>query len=201
VFFKKYLRADMPKVVNHEERRRELVEASWDVIANSGIEGVTMRSVATAAGCTTGRISHYFSGREGLLTSALKIAHEDAEVRMMKIVASDLSPKEKLVKVAFEGLPLDANRLREWKVWIVFWAAAASSQQLAEQNKSRYREWRGLVTRLLTELSSEAQLTMRVEEILSLIDGLGLRVSLNPTAESRRMAREVISLWVARLDD
>ena len=46
----------MPKQVDHAARRRELVEASWEVIASEGIEGTTLRKVAAAADCTTGRI-------------------------------------------------------------------------------------------------------------------------------------------------
>lgn len=189
----------MPKIVDHDVRRRELIEASWDVIANSGIEGVTMRRVAAAADCTTGRISHYFTGREALLGSALRMAHEDAESRMVKIVAANLPIREKIKKVAFEGLPLDAKRLREWKVWIVFWAAAASSRQLAEQNKSRYMEWRGLLKRLLSEKCGEGHSELMVDELLSLIDGIGLRVALNPSAELRRLAKRLITDWLDRL--
>ena len=110
----------MPKQVDHALRRRQLVEASWDVIAAEGIEGVTLRKVAKAADCTTGRIAHYFSGREELVLSALRAAHKDAARRMMRIARSDADAQDRLRRVVFEGLPLDAARLREWKVWLVF---------------------------------------------------------------------------------
>ena len=38
----------MPKQVDHAVRRRELVEASWDVISREGIEALTLRKVAAA---------------------------------------------------------------------------------------------------------------------------------------------------------
>ena len=191
----------MPKVVDHADRRRELVEASWDVIANDGIEGLTMRRVASAAGCTTGRISHYFNNREALLSSALTAAHDESERRMMTIAKSALPPKERLRLVAYEGLPLDAARLREWKVWIVFWAAAASSSVLASQNKQRYRGWRSLLLRLLVDIESSKKndAEMHVEELLALIDGLGLRITLDSSASLRKLARKTIDEFVARL--
>lgn len=189
----------MPKVVDHAERRKELISASWDVIAERGIEGVTLRNVATAAGCTTGRISHYFTGREELLTSALRAAHKDASRRMMKIADSGLAARDRLQQVAFEGLPLDKRRLREWKVWIVFWAAAASSQNLSEENSTRYREWRNLLNDLIREASDKPGDDTLVDELMSIIDGIGIRITLNPSQKNRNLARELIAGWVSRL--
>jgi TetR/AcrR family transcriptional repressor of bet genes len=191
----------MPKIVDHAERRRELVEASWNVVANDGIENLTMRRVASAAGCTTGRISHYFSNREELLSSALNAAHDEAERRMIVIAKSALPAKERLRLVAYEGLPLDAARLREWKVWIVFWAAAASSSSLSAQNKARYRGWRKLLLRLFADIGSlrKNDSETRVDELLALIDGLGLRVALDSSASHRKLARKTIDEYVARL--
>jgi TetR/AcrR family transcriptional repressor of bet genes len=197
----KILRNVMPKIVDHAERRRELVEASWDVIANDGIESLTMRRVASAAGCTTGRISHYFSNREELLSSALRAAHDEAERRMITIAKSALPAKERLKLVAYEGLPLDAVRLREWKVWIVFWAAAASSSSLSDHNRTRYRGWRNLLVGLFADIESlsKSESETRVDELLALIDGLGIRITLDSSASLRKLAKKTIDEYVARL--
>lgn len=191
----------MPKVVDHAERRKELIEAIWDVIAQDGIDGLTLRRVANSAGCTTGRISHYFSSREELLSSALRMAHKNAAVRMMKIADSNLDAIQRLILVCYEGLPLDKRRLREWKVWIVFWAAVASSRGLARENTLRYKDWQDLVARMLTECGVSPQhLESRLFELMSIVDGLGLRLTLAPTLKNREIARNLISEWVGRLD-
>jgi TetR/AcrR family transcriptional repressor of bet genes len=191
----------MPKQVDHALRRRQLVEASWDVIAAEGIEGVTLRKVAQAADCTTGRIAHYFSGREELVRSALRAAHKDAARRMMRIARSSAEAQDRLRRVAFEGLPLDAARLREWKVWLVFWASAASNAVLAEENVRRYADWQGLLTSLLTEIGTDADTPAQAEpqalELASLIDGLGIRTTLSPTPANRRLARDAVNRWIA----
>ncbi|MBA4102389.1 MAG: TetR/AcrR family transcriptional regulator, partial [Arthrobacter sp.] len=36
----------MPKIVDHDERRLELVDATWRIIARQGLEGATMREIA-----------------------------------------------------------------------------------------------------------------------------------------------------------
>lgn len=57
----------MPKIVDHAARRTEIVHGLWQVIYTRGIDAVTFRSVADAAGVSIGRVQHYFPSREGLI--------------------------------------------------------------------------------------------------------------------------------------
>lgn len=185
----------VPKVVDHSQRRRELVDASWDVIVEQGIEGLTLRNVAKAAHCSTGRISHYFENRQDLLSAALVAVHKSAAARMNAVTEGPQPPSDRLRRIAHEALPLDDHRLREWKVWLVFWAAATTYQHLAEINRQRYEEWRGLVRRSTAELTREEETDLRTDELISLIDGLGLRITLDPSRANRQMAVLLIDRW------
>ena len=60
----------MPKIVDHDERRLELVDATWRIIARLGIEGATMREIATEAGFANGALKPYFPTKDTLLTFA-----------------------------------------------------------------------------------------------------------------------------------
>ncbi|MBG51750.1 MAG: hypothetical protein CML99_04935 [Rhodobiaceae bacterium] len=121
----------MPKIIDHDERRQELIEASWAVIAAEGLEGVTMRKIATAAGCTTGRITHYFADREALILAALSAVNAATSARIDALLQQDKPVFERLLAAAHEALPLDAARLLEWKVWIAFWGAATVTAALS----------------------------------------------------------------------
>lgn len=189
----------MPKQVDHTVRRRELVEASWDVIAREGIEGVTLRKVAAAADCTTGRIAHYFSGRDELILSALRAAHTGAGKRMVKIAKTEFNAVERLRRVALEGLPLDTKRLREWKVWIAFWSAAAANRDLAAENERRYNEWEELLTRLIADIAGQRDAAAHAVTLMSLIDGLGIRASLSPSVKTRKLVHASIDRWLLEL--
>ena len=57
----------MPKIVDHAQRRTEIVHALWQVIYLKGIDGVSFRSVAEAAGISVGRVQHYFPSRSELI--------------------------------------------------------------------------------------------------------------------------------------
>lgn len=189
----------MPKQVDHGLRRRQLVEASWDVIAREGIEGTTLRKVAAAANCTTGRIAHYFTGRDELIVAALRAAYSDAGKRMAAIAKTETDARTRLRRVVCEGLPLDATRLREWRVWIVFWAVAASNVDLAQENARRYAEWQKLLSELLSEISGTEDVAGQALVLVSMIDGLGIRATLIPSAKNRRLARAAIDAWIVGL--
>ena len=44
----------MPKIVDHDERRATIAAAAAMVIADDGVEGATMKAIASRAGVTTG---------------------------------------------------------------------------------------------------------------------------------------------------
>lgn len=190
----------MPKQVDHAVRRRELVEASWDVISREGIEALTLRKVAAAADCTTGRIAHYFTGREELLLAALSTAYAAAEARMIRVEKSARSAEERLRGVIHEALPLNAERLKEWRVWLVFWAAAVANDNLAQENTRRYAAWQQMLARLITECAGPANAQNLAFGLVAMIDGIGIRTSLTPDAHNRKLARAAIDRWIADLD-
>ena len=189
----------MPKVVDHDARRRSLIEASWDVIASEGIEGVTLRKVAAAAGCTTGRLTHYFSSRDDLILSALRSVYADSARRMVAIEKGEKDPETRLRHIVYEALPLNRTRLREWRVWIVFWAAATANDGLAAENAQRFKAWQRLLTKLITDVSSRDQTEQRAFELASMIDGLGIRICLTTNRRTQAMARTAVDEWVTRL--
>jgi AcrR family transcriptional regulator len=171
----------MPKVVDHAQRRRELVAATWAVVAAEGIEAATVRRIAEEAGCTTGRITHYFADKEEVLVAALRQVHRAAGKRMLAAIGPR-SGLEALRAVLAEALPLDQERILEWRVWLAFWGSAATSASLQAEQHQRYREWRGLLKRVLAtaQLSADIDLDRLVDQIVALVDGFGLQGVLDP---------------------
>jgi AcrR family transcriptional regulator len=171
----------VPKVVDHAQRRRELVAATWAVVAAEGIEAATVRRIAEEAGCTTGRITHYFADKEEVLVAALRQVHRAAGKRMLAAIGPR-SGLEALRAVLAEALPLDQERVLEWRVWLAFWGSAATSTSLQAEQHERYRVWRGLLTRVLATapLSADIDLDRLVDQIVALVDGFGLQGVLDP---------------------
>jgi AcrR family transcriptional regulator len=57
----------MPKIVDHEKYRAELLARSFDIIAERGAEALSMRDLALALQVSTGTLYHYFPSKQDLV--------------------------------------------------------------------------------------------------------------------------------------
>lgn len=191
----------MPKVVDHAVRRAELVDAAWRVIAGEGLEAATMRRIAEAAGCTTGRVTHYFDAKDDVLVAALREVHRRAAERMRRhIRAADAATA--LLEVVLEALPMDEDRQLEWKVWLAFWGRAVADERLRHEQEQRYAEWRrllGMLVRRARPGASAADRCAAVDLIAGAIDGLGIQAVLEPASFTGARLRQAAGAIVRSL--
>ena len=123
----------MPKVVDHEQRRRELGHAVWRVIRRDGVDGASVRTVAEEAGWSPGALRHYFSTQSELLAFAMRLVVERIENRVAAL-DSAAEPREQVEQVLQELLPLDDERRAENEVWLAFTARALIDPDLRVQH-------------------------------------------------------------------
>jgi DNA-binding transcriptional regulator YbjK len=65
-----------PRRPRDPERRLRIVEAALDVIAETGIEGLTHRAVAERADVPLGALTYYFVDKDDLVASAVELASQ-----------------------------------------------------------------------------------------------------------------------------
>lgn len=183
----------MPKQVDHEQRRQEIVAATWLALEDVGLDGTTMREIALRAECTTGRLNHYFESRDAIIVAALRQVHSAAAHRMLSAL-DGRTGIDALRAVLLESLPLDAQRRREWKVWLAFWSRASTDDALKAENTRRYSEWRDLITSLLKSVNDWNRLDRErtTDALLAIVDGLGLQATLDPTTMTARRLEQAI---------
>jgi AcrR family transcriptional regulator len=180
----------LPKVVDNASKRAEFVAASLDVIAEEGLAAATMRRIASRAGASTGAITHYFEGRDELLLEAVRTAHYAAGARMQNAAQRSPAPAGRLEAVVLEALPLDAVRLREWKVWSAFRATLPGNSHLWSENERGYGAWRGFLATLLEPICLDAEEVRRETALLvALVDGIGFRLAAM-TGSAEQLAAE-----------
>jgi AcrR family transcriptional regulator len=165
----------MPKVVDIEQRRAELTEATARLIARSGIESATMREVAAEAGWTTGALTHYFADKRELLLTTFEtsLAHR----RSKRPTDADADPAAQL-RASLEGaLPLDEPRRRHWMVTIAFCAHAAGDRELATAQRTAYREFRDHVAALAERcgLTDAPHAQALAERLIAVADGVAVQ--------------------------
>lgn len=183
----------MPKIIDHDIRRQEIVEASWQVIASEGLEGLTMRKIAKVADCTTGRLTHYFANREELVLAALHAAYDAASERMLKARKAEGAAAARLLAMLEETLPLDEKRVKEWKIWIGFWGVAMNDNSLAKENDARHAIWRESMRPLIESINADLDAIYEADRLIGIVDGLGLQAAIHPTTANQTRVRDVLA--------
>jgi len=130
----------VPKVVDHEERRRELAAAVWRISADRGLEAASLREVAAEAGWSLGALRHYFPSRDELVLFAFELVAQRGGARIERAVAEGGGERAVLRRMLLETLPLDEERRVECRVWFAFTVQAEASQALRAVRAEVYEE-------------------------------------------------------------
>ena len=63
----------MPKVGMEPIRRQQLIDATIESVAQRGLQATTINSISKNAGLSSGIISHYFGGKQGLIEATVEV--------------------------------------------------------------------------------------------------------------------------------
>jgi AcrR family transcriptional regulator len=170
----------MPKVVDHETRRRELAAAVWRVILREGIGGVSIRDVAAEARWSSGALRHYFKTKDELLSFALRHVVDRVVERLLPGPRGK-SPREAVRHILREILPLDADRRAESAIWFAFASRSLTDRSVAEELELVFVGTRDLCRRIAHDLERYGNLVpgrdpeREATRLHALVDGLALQ--------------------------
>ena len=175
----------MPKIVDWDARRDEILSATWRVIARDGLARATIRAIAREARCSPGILAHYFDDKADILGSALLMSHRRVAARMDAGTAG-LSGLEALEVVMLEALPLDERRDLEAQIEISFWGRALGTAELRELQHTEFDHLCARLRRHLQEaydrgeLAGSVDIGLATHQLVVLIDGLSAERVLYP---------------------
>jgi AcrR family transcriptional regulator len=171
----------MPKLIDHEERRAEVAAAVWRVVSAEGVEAVTVRRVAAETGMSTSVVSHYFAGKDELLRLAFRLVVERARARA-EAAARAAGGAGRARALLVTGLPVDAARRTEARIWFSFLGLALTRPELATEQRNAYRAWRGALAAALRAEGLPAELDAEAEAagLIALVDGLAVQAAFEP---------------------
>lgn len=175
----------MPKVVDHDQRRVELVNATWRIIARHGIEGATLREIATEAGFANGALKPYFGTKDDLLTFAFGHVFSQTNLRIER-GAAGLTGLAAVRAFCHEILPLDETRVSEARIVIPFWQKALTNAAKAQLHDESMLQWRLALLGHLAEARAAGEMhtaltdTDVVGHLLSVLLGAQITAALSP---------------------
>jgi AcrR family transcriptional regulator len=195
----------VPKVVDHDERRVKLIEATWRTIVRDGWDAATMSAIATEAGFANGALRPYFSTKEDLLTAAFN--HIFVQTGSRTIRATDGQHGIAALRSwCLEILPLDDTTRDEVRLVIPFWQVALTNHGLAERHERAMREWRAEMQHYLTEAREAGEIYTDLSDeqiighLLAALLGAQITASLLPSLETTQTLLSQLDGYLASLN-
>jgi AcrR family transcriptional regulator len=168
------------------ERRQDLINATLDCISELGLQGATVREVATRAGVTPGLIRHYFSSKDQMLQAA----YREVMTGMTSKVADaadkgQSSARARLHDFIVANLTPPVADGRALSLWAAFISHVRVDPDFAEIHRESYLAFRSVLEALVADVLTEAGQaadTKRCQELAiainGVIDGLWLEGTL-----------------------
>lgn len=194
----------MPKIVDHDERRRDIVAAVVRIITRDGIERCTLRTIAREAGTSLGVLAHYFADKDDILTTALGLSHERIYARI-EAKLEGVSGLEAVREFVLDNLPLDDERLMETQLEITYWARALSDPGVHAVQRREATSLRAMLLAVVGQAMAAGEIGSGLaaeeiaERLLALINGLSLHAVLYPERVTHAVQEAQVEAELNRL--
>ncbi|MEV0661784.1 TetR/AcrR family transcriptional regulator [Actinomadura luteofluorescens] len=189
----------MPRVVDGEQRRLDVVAAVLRVILRDGLDRASVRNVASEAGLSMGSLRHYFATQSELLAFTLRAIIERIQ-RRMAALPPEPDQRRRAELVLAELLPMDEERAVENRVWLAFTARAMVDPKLRALQSEGYGLLREGCRSLVRSLDvPEPAVECETDRLHALVDGLAVHAATHPHLTSPERMREILAVHLAGL--
>lgn len=107
--------------------REDIVTSVAHLIAEQGLENLTMRNIARHVGCSVGTLPHYFDGKEDIVQAALNWSSDRIMTRLNEMPPSEICLAN-LFQIMSASMPLTELADIEWRVRLCLWDYAVSNE-------------------------------------------------------------------------
>jgi AcrR family transcriptional regulator len=185
-----------PRRKPSQARRRQILQAAVQVIAEQGLCDTRIQSVAERAGASPALVIYYFGTKDRLLAEALTFAEEQFYSDTAGALAGIASARDRLVRLVQLSCSVGeqaAGFVDEWVLWLDMWARAPRDQDVARDRATLDRRWRETIAEIVRQGQASGEFapvdagdfSLR---LAALIDGLAVQVVLgDPAVSPERM--------------
>lgn len=94
----------MPKIVDHDQYRKELLHKAFDLFAERGYGSLTMRQLAQGLGVSTGVLYHYFKSKEELFVRLMESLAEQDALEIEQVLSGSSDTLEGRIAAVFDWI-------------------------------------------------------------------------------------------------
>jgi AcrR family transcriptional regulator len=133
----------MPKIIDSEEYRKELLHRCFDLFADKGYANVTTRQISKELGISTGAMYHYFPSKQVLFEQLVEeISWQD--VHLFKSIAKGGTLTERIDKLGHLLVQHEERFVKQAVIWTDFYQhhalADINNNPVFQQIDQRYQQ-------------------------------------------------------------
>lgn len=187
----------MPKIVDHDQRRSEIISAMWRVVDADGVAGVSVRSVAATAGVSKTNVGHYFESQPQLLALAVLDAANSSASR---IVGSELGedPINEATTLLLRLVPDTPAKRRRASLWLRVLDLTAEQDGLGDLVAEIEYAHLAAITHIVEQLKARRlihrgrDVTAESTRLHAVVDGIAMQTATARGLMSKSQARTVL---------
>jgi TetR/AcrR family transcriptional repressor of bet genes len=179
----------MPKIGMEEVRRRQLVNATLELIREGGVAGASVSQISARAGLANGMVHHYFTDKDALFEAALEELVKRIYVEVFALLKLAKTPLDRVIAFVEGNLSEASFTPENVAGWLAFWALVPHSPTLQRIHNIVARRTQSAMTHAISKLMNRAQAAQRAKAITIYIDGLWLRAAVDVGGLTRDDAR------------
>jgi AcrR family transcriptional regulator len=167
----------MMRESNPIRKQAAVTDALLHIVAEHGLDQVSVREVAAGAQVSIGTVQHYFPTKDRMLAAAYQEVIRRIRSRLQAVkLGADM--RQNLSTVLAELLPLDEQRVLEVRVHLAFAARAATMPELAQTQRVALAEIHKAITQAFAtawgDRASRATCALAAHAAIAAADGLAL---------------------------
>lgn len=177
-----------------QQRRAELLAAARQVVLERGLSNTRVADVAEATNVSGGLIHYHFATKDILLTEMLRTEAEADIAKARRMAGGPGTATERLDRVIREFVP-SARNDQSWILWIDAWGSALRDESLRQISEVLDEAWREMLETVITDGVQSGEFrcddpTAVADRLSALLDGMGLRVTLQRPGMNRKQMIE-----------
>jgi len=179
--------------------RERILAAATRLIAEHGIDGMTMRRIADATGLSTGTVNYHFRNKRGIVIAALEHVY-----RVPNDAGAASGSTADRLRALTRGFILDSDGRRDWwRFWIDYSAHASRDTELQQHQSARFDAQLRFFERVISDERGESTAANHASDsaatLLSLAYGLAVRQTFQPGTETVDEARRTLDAEIRRI--
>ncbi len=196
----------MPKIGIEPLRKQQLIDATLKSIETNGLQGTTIITISRQAGMSSGIISHYFGGKQGLIEAAVRHLMDQLKqgllTRLQEI--GEVSSEQRLMMIVETNFSGFQQSSPASNAWLSFWTKAMHDESLSRLQTVNIKRLESNLLYSYRELIPELDKARDCARMTAaMIDGMWLRSTLSQPQrrnfeESERLCKEFIQLQIER---